>query len=78
MVNLIFQQQHQQLLEGQLTKHDNYQDWIQWVKVEEDERIVGSIINLVLSVHNSKFGNSSNFIEVFLDGNRWMEICSKI
>jgi hypothetical protein len=26
MVNLIFQQQHRQLLEGQLTKDDNYQD----------------------------------------------------
>ncbi len=28
MVNLILQQQHKNLLEGQLTKENDYQDWI--------------------------------------------------
>jgi hypothetical protein len=65
-------------LEGQLTEDDNYQDWIWWVEAEENEQIVGFVFNLVLFIHNSKFGNSTNFVEVFLDANKWIEICSKI
>jgi hypothetical protein len=63
-------------LEGQLIEDD--QDWIQWVKVKENEWIIGFDFNLVLFIHNSKSRNLSNYVKVFLDGNRWMEIYSMI
>jgi len=65
-------------LEGQLTEDDDYQDWIKWVKAKENEQITSFILNPILSIQTLKFGNPSNFFGVSLDGNRWMEICSKI
>ncbi len=65
-------------MEGQLTKDDNYQDWIQWVEAEENEQIIGFVFNPILFVHNSEFGNSTNYVEVSLDANKWIEICSRI
>jgi hypothetical protein len=66
------------MLEGQLIEDDDYQDWIQWVEVEENEWITSFFFNPILFVHNSKSRNLSNSIEVSLDGNRWTEIVSRI
>lgn len=61
-----------------MIEDDDYQDWIQWVEVEKNEWIIGSVFNPILFIHNLKSGNLSNFVEVSLDGNIWMEIYSKI
>jgi len=39
MLNLILQQQHQNVLSEQLTKEDNYSDWIKCADIDEDARM---------------------------------------
>lgn len=59
---------------GQLIEDDDYQDWIKWVEVEENERITSYVLNPILSIQTLKFGNSFNSFGVSLNGNRWMDI----
>ncbi len=58
-------------MEGQLTKDDDYKNWIKWLEAKENEWITSFVFNPILSIQALKFGNSFNSFGVSLNGNRW-------